>query len=327
MSKNYDIKGLNQEVQLGRRGNKLVSDTASGVSIASPNGSQGRFLTNTPISGLDAANKDYVDSSIIKAGGGDYWQGVVTVSTAHVPIGGAGSTLLVNGVLVSTGDRVLLTAQSDPIENGIYVYDGVNTLSRAQDADEDEDFIKYKTVYVSEGNRAGDTWSYDGESLPIVGTNPLIFGFKAGGETPLDSIETDNIKDQAVTREKIADGAINNSKLDPVLSGTIESTIKRIKNVITYTDTSPFLIGSIPTDAIVMRVFVKVTQIFDQGSTLSVGDAAPEKHLTEDDVDLTEINVYTNDDVNMNISQDVFAYLSAGLSTGGQAEIYVEYLE
>ena len=82
-----------------------------------------------------------------------------------------------NALTLSNGDRVLCIAQTDPIENGIYVVvsagsgsDGV--WERADDWAVGEQIIKHTSVYVSNG--------YFADSLPrasggLVGTDPMSF--------------------------------------------------------------------------------------------------------------------------------------------------------
>ena len=71
---------------------------------------------DTPTAGTDATNKSYVDNAIA----GLKWKEPVRVaSTANVA---ALSTLLtLDGVVLVVGDRVLLRAQTNPVQTGIYV--------------------------------------------------------------------------------------------------------------------------------------------------------------------------------------------------------------
>ena len=71
---------------------------------------------DAPTAGTDATNKSYVDNAIA----GLKWKEPVRVaSTANVA---ALSTLLtLDGVVLVAGDRVLLRAQTNPVQNGIYV--------------------------------------------------------------------------------------------------------------------------------------------------------------------------------------------------------------
>ena len=79
-----------------------------------------------------------------------------------------------DGVTTSTS-RVLLTAQTDASENGIYVTDA-DAWARASDADASSDFEFAKKVTVTSGTAGGsDVWYYKGSDSPIVGTANLEF--------------------------------------------------------------------------------------------------------------------------------------------------------
>jgi len=75
-----------------------------------------------------------------------------------------------DGVTTSSS-RVLLTAQTDASENGIYVT-GAGAWARAADADASSDFEFAKSVAVTAGTAgAGLTWYYTGADSPTVGTD------------------------------------------------------------------------------------------------------------------------------------------------------------
>ena len=79
-----------------------------------------------------------------------------------------------DGVTTSTS-RVLLTAQTDASENGIYVTDA-SAWARADDADASSDFEFAKQVSVTAGTAgAGDVWYYKGADDPTIGTDNLEF--------------------------------------------------------------------------------------------------------------------------------------------------------
>jgi hypothetical protein len=80
----------------------------------------------------------------------------------------------IDGVTTSTS-RVLLTAQTDASENGIYVT-ASGAWARAADADASADFEFGKTVTVTAGTAgAGTNWYYTGADDPTVGTADLTF--------------------------------------------------------------------------------------------------------------------------------------------------------
>ena len=71
-------------------------------------------------------------------------------STANLTLS---STQVIDGVSVSTGDRVLVKDQADATENGIYIVDS-STWSRAADVDGSRDLVVGTVVYVSTGSTA-----------------------------------------------------------------------------------------------------------------------------------------------------------------------------
>ncbi len=79
----------------------------------------------------------------------------------------------IGGVTTQDGDRVLLTAQTDASENGIYVADA-STWARADDADASNDFQFARSVVVS-GSTAAGTYYYTGSDNPTVGTDNIAF--------------------------------------------------------------------------------------------------------------------------------------------------------
>lgn len=90
-------------------------------------------LANDPSSALHAATKQYVDS----LANGVRWKAPVRVATtANIDTATDlenGDTI--DGVVLATGDRVLVKSQSTASQNGIYVVPASGAASRAADAD------------------------------------------------------------------------------------------------------------------------------------------------------------------------------------------------
>ena len=105
-----------------------------------------------PVGDTDAANKAYVDA----IAQGLTWKNAVHVlSTADVSISSAPAAI--DGFTLTAGDRVLLTAQSTPAENGIYVFNGAaSAMTRALDADAYGE-LNGAAVFVQEGTASADT--------------------------------------------------------------------------------------------------------------------------------------------------------------------------
>lgn len=108
----------------------------------------------TPTTGTDAVNKTYADGL---ATGGVAWKNPVrAASTANGTLATAfedGDTL--DGVVLATGDRILLKDQSAGAENGVYVVAASGAPSRATDADAGSELVA-ATVFVEEGTANAD---------------------------------------------------------------------------------------------------------------------------------------------------------------------------
>lgn len=109
---------------------------------------------------------------------------VRTASTANVNTSSPGSTM--DGVTLSTNDRILLKDQTDESENGIYIFNGASTaLTRAEDA-ADFDSLESAVVTVDEGTaNEGSTWRQT-EVNGTIDTDDLLwtsFGATVGQAT------------------------------------------------------------------------------------------------------------------------------------------------
>lgn len=139
---------------------ELVIDPSNGISTGTINVSNAR-ITNlaTPISGSDAATKNYVDNSVT----GLTWKSSVNLlANTNVALTGTTNTLVIDGhdALNSADNgvyRVLLTAQTTTATNGIYTYfdnGSTYTLTRSTDADTAEELVG-ASVFVTEGTQYG----------------------------------------------------------------------------------------------------------------------------------------------------------------------------
>ena len=120
----------------------------------------------------------------ISLGLGQFWSPVEAHADSNVDITNPGTDTF-EGAVVTVGQRVLLIAQTDASENGIYVFATSSTaLVRSLDANEDAEFSPNKTVQVlssSEEGISGATFSYTGSDDPVIGTDDLTFELKAKG--------------------------------------------------------------------------------------------------------------------------------------------------
>ena len=105
---------------------------------------------------------------------------VRVVTTSNVTLSG-GAPASVDGVSLTLEDRILVTAQTDATENGIYrvttVGSGSNgTWIRGRDANQNEEVLAGMTTMVSEGTTYADTfWKLSTDGDVTLGTTELVF--------------------------------------------------------------------------------------------------------------------------------------------------------
>ena len=124
-------------------------------------------------------DKSYVDA--IAAGLQPHPAVLVATSgvTDNRALSGLTGTIIVDGVALSQGDRVLIKNQTDAKQNGIYILTGT-TFTRAIDFDQSSETIQGAYTFVLSGN----TWQYTSWILstpnPItINVTPLTFSLFA----------------------------------------------------------------------------------------------------------------------------------------------------
>jgi hypothetical protein len=133
-----------------------------------------------PSSGTDGANKQYVDGV---ARGLRWKESVRAASTATGVLATAyenGDTL--DGVVLATGDRILLKDQSTATENGIYTVNASGAPTRAADLPAASD-AKGIAVTVTNGTVNNDRVYIQTNDPATVGTNNLAFSQLGGSGT------------------------------------------------------------------------------------------------------------------------------------------------
>ena len=128
----------------------------------------------TPTDATDAATKAYVDST---AQGIDWKASVRVATTATGTFASAfadGST--VDGVVLATGDRILIKNQVTGSQNGIYVVQATGAPTRSTDADANAEVTGNFAVFVEEGTVNADSgWVLTNDGAVTVGTTELVF--------------------------------------------------------------------------------------------------------------------------------------------------------
>ena len=127
-----------------------------------------------PTSAQDAATKSYVDTTVQ---GIDWKASVRAATTANVTLASAlenGDTL--DGVVLATGNRVLVKDQSTGSENGIYVVKSSGAPDRSTDADLAAELTSNFAVFVEEGTVNADSgFTLTNNGAVTIGTTALTF--------------------------------------------------------------------------------------------------------------------------------------------------------
>lgn len=126
-----------------------------------------------PVSGSDAANKQYVDG----VAAGIAWKETVRAATtaAGTLASSFENTDVIDGVTLATGDRILIKNQAAGQENGIYTVNASGAPTRSTDADSVADILQ-AAVFVQEGTTNADSGWVMTTNLPItLNTTVLTF--------------------------------------------------------------------------------------------------------------------------------------------------------
>lgn len=221
---------LNDGTVIGREANTLIGEVTFDTFPITP--------SDAPDADYEVANKKYVDDRI---DGFKPKAAVRAASTANVNISNeleSGDSL--DGVTLTTGDRILLKDQTDASENGIYIVPASGSAARSTDFDETTpvDEINGAWVAVQEGTENEGSIYIQYGTVTAVGTDDIDFTLKASisdlvagdgidisGSTVSSDVDDSTIgingsskleiKDSSITNSKVAAGAaIEESKLN-----------------------------------------------------------------------------------------------------------------
>jgi len=133
-----------------------------------------------PTASADAATKGYVDSAVE----GLAWKDNCRVATqANLNLASPGATI--DGITMTTNDRVLVRSQTSVPENGIYIWNGAAVaMTRSLDASTGDE-LEQAVVTVDEGTSAGASFRQTTINYTI-GTGNTVwasFGTAVGAAT------------------------------------------------------------------------------------------------------------------------------------------------
>lgn len=129
-------------------------------------------LASDPSSAMQAATKQYVDNV---ATGLDFKQSVRVATTANINLSSAPSSI--DGVTLTSGDRVLVKDQTTASQNGIYIFNGSGSaMTRSTDADSSAEVTAGMYCFVEEGPTNCDCgWVLSTDNPITLGTTNLTF--------------------------------------------------------------------------------------------------------------------------------------------------------
>ena len=198
---------------LQANGNTVSTTNSNGDLVLSPNGTgtvtvPSGYKDRSGFGATSLVSKEYVDAVKV---GLDFKDSVRVASTASVTISGPGAAI--DGVTLSSGDRVLLKNQSTGSQNGIYVFNGAaSALTRAGDADADAEVTAGLFVFVEEGTANADNgYVLTTDGTITVGSTSLTFtqfsgaGQITAGDAMSKSGNTLNVNDDNITLEVNSD--------------------------------------------------------------------------------------------------------------------------
>lgn len=156
----------------------VLNTGVSGTALITDSGMVGASNTTIPAA---LAIKTYVDNAV----SGLKWKAAVRVATVSAGTLASsfanGST--VDGVVLATGDRILIKDQALQKENGIYTVNSSGAPTRSNDANTGDEIVGC-AVFVLAGTQLKDTgWVNTNDTAPTLDTDPVTFAQFSGSGT------------------------------------------------------------------------------------------------------------------------------------------------
>lgn len=213
-------------------------------------------LANDPSVALHAATKQYVDAVAV---GIQTKDAVIVATTANGTLATAfdnGSTI--DGVVIKTGDRLLIKDQTDGTVNGVYVTPAAGAPTRATDTDTIAE-LTGALVFVQSGtNNRNTSWTCTVPATGTLGVNNITWAqFSAAGNFTADgqgielsvnefSLELDgSTLSKSATGLKVADVGIANAQISASAAIARSKVAAGTTNRLVYNDGSTGLLSDL----------------------------------------------------------------------------------
>lgn len=192
----------------------------------------------TPVSGTDAANKNYVDGI---SAGLDPKESVRVATAASVggsyattPSNGqfTGAATSVDGVALSVSDRVLIKDQVDQKQNGIYVYTASGEFTRSSDMDGSpaSEVSGGNFVFVAEGaTNSASGYVLIANGIVTLNTDNLVFTQFSGGANSANKVLS-NLDSPTAINQDLLPGTDNTIDLGSSTKRYVDGYIQVLKD-------------------------------------------------------------------------------------------------
>jgi hypothetical protein len=136
---------------------------------------------SNPSSAQDAATKAYVDAAVNNI---NIHESVVAATTANINLNNAvENNDVLDGVTLSTGNRILVKNQNTASQNGIYIVAGSGAPTRATDYDIAGEVSAGDFIFVTGGTVNANTGWIQTATVTTVGTDSMSFTQFSGAGT------------------------------------------------------------------------------------------------------------------------------------------------
>ena len=205
-----DITGVTSLVvdNLTINGNDITTTNSNGNLTLTPNGTgtvtvPSGYKDRSGFGATSLVSKEYVDAVKV---GLDFKDSVRVATTANISLSSAPAAI--DGVTLSSDDRVLVKDQSTGSQNGLYVFNGSGSaMTRATDADANAEVTSGMFTFVTEGSTNADSgFVLTTDGSITVGTTALAFAqFSGAGQITAGAAmtKTGNTLDVAVDGQSL----------------------------------------------------------------------------------------------------------------------------